>query len=284
MSNIPIHYLNRETEIGLNVKHLTDSDSWNEIENFPIHRDDNYFFLLAEGGSGTMDVDFNQIAITERELYFVASGQVHHNIRAREMTMWMVLVDPTLIPRDFLEVFESNLLQQKPCQLTEQQFFQFQEILCLLEKQYTSDANTISYKQLIYAILDLFLCAAALAYFPTSDSMTNNASRPIQITREFRKLLLRDIQSDKSPTYYAHQLNISQAYLNETVKKVTGFTVTYWIQQQVMLEAKRLLSFSKLNVKEIAHTLGYDDHTYFSKLFKQSTKITPLAFRNNYLK
>jgi AraC-like DNA-binding protein len=65
---------------------------------------------------------------------------------------------------------------------------------------------------------------------------------------------------------------------------VTGFTVSYWIQQQIMLEAKRLLCFSKLNVKVIAHALGYDVHTYFSKLYRQATEMTPLAFRDSYLK
>ena len=106
----------------------------------------------------------------------------------------------------------------------------------------------------------------------------------MQITHEFRKLLMQNIQSQKSPSYYACWLNISESYLNEAIKKTTGFTATYWIQQQIMLEAKRLLCFSKLNVKEIAHALGYDDHTYFSKLFKQATRMTPLTFRNSYLK
>lgn len=284
MSHILIHYLNKETEIGLSVKHLTESESWSEIESYPIHRNDNYLFILVESGRGTMSVDFDQVVIEERSLYFVAPGQVHHKIRARETATWVISIELALISKDYLEIFESNLLQQKPCQLTEQQFIQCQEILHLLEKQYASDPDTVSYKPLTYAILDVFLCAAASAYFSENDSVADHSSRPVQITHEFRKLLFRDIQSEKRPTYYARQLNISQSYLNEAVKKITGFTVTYWIQQQVMLEAKRLLCFSKLSVKEIAHALGYDDHTYFSKLFKQSTQITPLAFRDNYLK
>ena len=51
-----------------------------------------------------------------------------------------------------------------------------------------------------------------------------------------------------------------------------------------MLEAKRLLYYSEQNVKEIAHALGYDDHAYFSRLFKKSESVTPLSFRAAYRK
>jgi YesN/AraC family two-component response regulator len=46
-----------------------------------------------------------------------------------------------------------------------------------------------------------------------------------------------------------------------------------------MLEAKRLLFHSSKSVKEIAHDLGYEDHSYFSRLFNKSTGMTALAFR-----
>ena len=284
MPHIPIHLITEQSETGLDVKRLANGDSWSEIENYPIHRDDHYLFLLSEGGSGWMDVDFNRIVLVERQLYFVAPGQIHHNINARQSVVWLTLVAPALIPKDYLEIFDNNLLLQKPCTLPEPEFMQCQDILRLLQKQYTSDPKAIFYKQLTYGILDVFLGAVARAYLSNNSTLTNNVSRPVQITREFRKLLSQNIQLQKSPLYYSHLLNISESYLNEAVKKVTGFTVTYWIQQQIMLEAKRLLCFSKLNVKEIAHALGYEDHTYFSKLFKQFTQTTPLAFRDNYLK
>jgi AraC family transcriptional regulator, transcriptional activator of pobA len=63
---------------------------------------------------------------------------------------------------------------------------------------------------------------------------------------------------------YASFLNITPLYLNEIVKQITGFTVSYWIQQTIMLEAKRLLYYSKMDIKQIAFELGYEDFTYFS--------------------
>ena len=53
-------------------------------------------------------------------------------------------------------------------------------------------------------------------------------------------------------------------------------------QQEIMLEAKRLLYHSNCSVKEIAHELGYEDHTYFSRLFKKTVGDTPGEFRRHY--
>ena len=86
----------------------------------------------------------------------------------------------------------------------------------------------------------------------------------------------------KSPAEYAAALNLSLSYLNEAVKACTGFAVSYWIQYEVILEAKRLLYHTDYNVKEIANELGYEDHAYFSRLFKKMVVQTPVEFRRRY--
>jgi AraC-like DNA-binding protein len=47
-------------------------------------------------------------------------------------------------------------------------------------------------------------------------------------------------------------------------------------------EAKRLLYYTELDIKEIAFKLGYDDHTYFSRLFSKTVSMSPSAFRNKF--
>lgn len=61
----------------------------------------------------------------------------------------------------------------------------------------------------------------------------------------------------KKPSDYADALKISTPYLNQAVKAFSGFTISYWIQKMVMTEAKRLLYYTDLSVKEISYELGY---------------------------
>ncbi|MFY0256027.1 AraC family transcriptional regulator [Chitinophaga sp. 30R24] len=283
MQKIPLHKLYDRADIGLEVRHTSHSSSKSELEAFGVHRDDNYIFLLVEKGAGSIVVDFQQVLLTERNVYFVSPGQIHHRINAGNSDSWYLSVAPMLVPADCLDVFESNLLSQQPCMLEEAAFMQCQQTIQLLSTQYYSDPQAAFYKQQTYALLNAFLCVVARAYLTTA-SEGGITSRPFLLTRAFRKLLTERVTEEKSPTFYARQLHISEIYLNEVVKKITGFTVTHWIMHEIILEAKRLLCYSNMNVKEIAHLLGYEDHTYFSRLFKKVTQTTPLVFRTAYLK
>jgi len=68
-------------------------------------------------------------------------------------------------------------------------------------------------------------------------------------------------------------------HLNETIKKATGSTVSYWIGQEIFSEAKRLLNYTDADVKQIAYELGYADQAYFVRFFRKLSGLSPLGFR-----
>lgn len=70
---------------------------------------------------------------------------------------------------------------------------------------------------------------------------------------------------------YASELNITEQKLNELAKKNTGETTQQLINDLIVLEAKRLLNYENLNVKQVAHQLGFEDPHYFSRFFKKQT-------------
>lgn len=53
------------------------------------------------------------------------------------------------------------------------------------------------------------------------------------------------------------------------------------IQERIILEAKRLLLHSELNVNQIGYRLGFDDPSYFVKYFKKYTHQSPSEFRKS---
>ena len=67
---------------------------------------------------------------------------------------------------------------------------------------------------------------------------------------------------------YASVLSVSPNYLNRTVKKVSGYTASHHIQQQIVLEAKKQAIHYGVSMKEIAYQLGFDNPSHFSKFFK----------------
>lgn len=112
-----------------------------------------------------------------------------------------------------------------------------------------------------------------------ANGITIRYTRSGELARKFKSLLSLNIKAIKNPSGYASMLNISTGHLNESIKAVTGSTVSYWIQQEVFTEAKRLLYHSDADVKEIAHELGFSDYSYFIRTFRKVCGLSPLKFR-----
>ena len=107
--------------------------------------------------------------------------------------------------------------------------------------------------------------------------------RHIELILSFFHLLTEHIAISRSPSYYASLLHISPVYLNEIVKEVTGISTTSYIKNELILQAKRLLVHTDLAIKEISNRLGIDDYSYFSRIFTQTTGISPSMFRQKNL-
>lgn len=78
---------------------------------------------------------------------------------------------------------------------------------------------------------------------------------------------------------YASEIGISENYLSRLVKKYTGRSVGAWIDIVRIQRAKRLLSDTSQPIIDIAAAVGIDDQSYFSRLFKKETSLTPSDFR-----
>jgi AraC-like DNA-binding protein len=284
MKDIPVHQLKERVNTGLEIRHFTvEVGPYESKESLGAHRDDHYIFFVIEEGVASLMIDFHEFSFQPSSLYYVLPGQVHHRIRNEVAYGWFIAIDTLLISPDYRTIFESQLVLQQPYLLSKAQLQQCSSLLSLLEEKYREENPGPFYLQIVHSLLQSFVGIAASCYSNAECSQIS-ISRPVQLAQEFKKLLVGNIRQIKSPSAYASMLHVSESYLNEALKKITGFSVSYWIQQEVMLEAKRLLYYSQMNVKEIAHVLGYSDHTYFSRLFKKAEGTTPLLFKANYRK
>jgi len=80
----------------------------------------------------------------------------------------------------------------------------------------------------------------------------------------------------------SYEFNFSKEYLARYFKKRMGMSMQEYINYLRISNAKQLLCNSYLNIKEIAHELGFIDEKYFLKLFKKYENLTPKQFRNAY--
>lgn len=107
-------------------------------------------------------------------------------------------------------------------------------------------------------------------------------NHPASIPASVRTFLESVFNPDRIPgniATYAEEAGISENYLSRLVKQSTGRSVGAWIDIVRIQRAKRLLSDTSLSVIDIAASVGVEDQSYFSRLFKRETGITPSSFR-----
>ena len=82
---------------------------------------------------------------------------------------------------------------------------------------------------------------------------------------------------------YADMIYVTPGHLNDTIKSVTGRTAKQMIDEKRVTEAKRLLYWGELTVKQIASHMNFEDDAYFNRFFKKHTGQTPAFFQRNSL-
>lgn len=82
-----------------------------------------------------------------------------------------------------------------------------------------------------------------------------------------------------SVQFFADALKVSPAYLSDMLRIVTGQNTQHHIHQALIEKAKQRLLTTSLTINELAFQLGFEYPQYFSRLFKQKTGLSPVAFR-----
>jgi AraC-like DNA-binding protein len=82
--------------------------------------------------------------------------------------------------------------------------------------------------------------------------------------------------------FLADQLNVSQRYLSDMLRSLTGQSAQQHIHNRIIDKAKEILSISNMSVAEIAYQLGFEYPQSFNKLFKSKTNLSPLEYRQSF--
>lgn len=82
-----------------------------------------------------------------------------------------------------------------------------------------------------------------------------------------------------SLTEIADKLNLDMARLSKDIKAITGLTYTQLVQQKRLTQAAYLLQHTRLSIYDIAQAVGYNNTTYFHKLFLSAFEASPHQYR-----
>ncbi len=245
----------------------------------PPSRATGHSCLLITEGKARMKVGSGSYTIHKNEMLFVPAGQVFSFAPGDKNKGYLCnfhpdifigMADAGALRRfDFLHVW-GNPRVTPGAETARHVRNLFQRML----QDYTH--HGLNDPAVIQSYLLAALCEVARIYKPLPQSPQDAA---VTITNRFKQLLVTSVRFRHDVAEYAGELSITPNHLAKTVKAVTGKAPTYWINEAIIREAKVLLSQSDMPVNAVAGEIGFDDPSYFARLFKRHVRVTPSAFR-----
>jgi AraC-like DNA-binding protein len=251
------------------------------------HRLDFYQVLWFKAGRKTHMVDFEMMTIEPNTLLFVSKNSVQMFSDEPELQALNVIFTDGFFSRtsDDLHWLRSTILYNDLLTTSKLTIAADSELPDFYEKllaELGKEKDNVQDDLLRLQLKTMLLKAERERR--VQDFVEIKDSPQLRLVTEFRTLLEISFIAYKQVSYYTDHMGISPKRLNHATQLILGETPKSLIDERVLLESKRLLSYASDSVKEIAFSLGFEEPTNFIKYFRKHTHHTPLQFRKMYTK
>lgn len=255
----------------------------------PVFHPDYFSFALIRKGEGSYVVDGHRFEVSSKSIYFTIPCK-------NSMFSWTDFEDICLITFDekfLLKYVGENVYDSFPFLLTEiiapqklnKTIYPLINTLFLaIKNEFSSNSkdklNVIGhlFALLLYRIKHSFLEDYDFLYTKDRGShIVKNFKQTLD--RHYRHLVSGQVNTVYRVLDYALEQNLTANHLNSVVKERTGKTVSIWIRDKTIAEAKLLLNNSEMSIKEISYCLGFSETAHFTNFFKRHVSIPPLKYR-----
>ncbi len=107
------------------------------------------------------------------------------------------------------------------------------------------------------------------------------ANRQMELYNKFVSSVKTNYMNHREVSFYASDICISPGHLARIVKNISGKTVSEWIRDYVILEAKVMLRLNTLAIYQISESLNFPNPSFFSKYFREKEGISPSQYRDS---
>lgn len=253
------------------------------------HRHEWQEIIFIKNGQGKQKIDNEIIELQHNCFYIISQGQVHDFLEGRALDGFLIRFNENILPSTPNSILSSNVsllfsnlwhINLIPIEL--EQAEQYHRILRTIEYEYKQShkLNTIT-EVLRHMFLSLMLKLLSEVQSQIKISQPNNDNDQDSVM-SFLILVNDYFSSQHELVFYLDRLNIDNRKLRRLTQKYTGLTPKKIIVNRLMDEAKRMLQYSNMNLKEISLQLGYSDSSYFSKHFKLQYQVSPKQYRSSF--
>ena len=103
-------------------------------------------------------------------------------------------------------------------------------------------------------------------------------NRNWEIVKQVKSYITANLQEELRIEFLAKKFFLSADYLSRLFKKEEGIGIGDFILEERMFLARELLKEGRLSIARVAYECGYDNYSYFTKIFKKKYGMTPREY------
>ncbi|MDV3709453.1 AraC family transcriptional regulator [Elizabethkingia anophelis] len=250
-----------------------------------LTRIDDHIKVLFIPKKAIIQVDFQEIEMKTDTLLFInpkvilkpcetIGGQLLHFNR----DFYCVEIHDQEVACD--GILYNNVFEVPFINLNEVQSSDIQNIIKDIQSEIENEDS--STEEMLRVLLKLIILKSLRIWKQQHQLSDNEQQGDVQFLRKFSKLVEQHYKTLHTVADYADLLYVTPKNLSKKIGLVSKETPNEIIKNRIILESKRLLAHTTMNVKEIAYSLNYEDDAYFIRFFTKHTGQSPISFRKQF--
>ncbi len=251
------------------------------------HAHDFYSVILFTRGKGSLEINNDSYPVQSKTISIIGPNQMHsfEGLEDAEGTIFFFCQD--FYVEEFSIIRLLNLYSYtsqtgteicNPCiALSDNEYTSFGSLFNSIQEEYECLNPSNKSEIIIRSHLNILLLKLTGLYETISGKSNNNDSILIH---SLSQLIDSYFIKEQHLGFYTSTFNISESQLNDICNRHFNCGLKKILQNRLMQEARKLLLSSEMSVSEIAYKLNFEDNSYFSKVFKNKTGLTPKRFRD----
>ncbi|MEO0903056.1 MAG: AraC family transcriptional regulator [Bacteroidota bacterium] len=248
------------------------------------HSHSYYQIIWFFNKGGTHIVDFKTYPVNTNTILFISKGQIHAFDDDLDIDGWLIHFNESFFMHTDVDIFlKYNIFktQTNPCYAMEVDAISTAKTYMSLILDELKQRNRFGFEENIRFLLKSLLITLERAHQEDDTKPLEFSSQHELQFLKFQELIEQHYKEGLSVKDYAEKLHLSSKTLTTISKEMMGKPPSQLIQERILLEAKRLLKFSSLQVRQIAFATGFEDPSYFIKFFKRYESKSPKTFRED---
>ena len=262
------------------------SDSQMQVFRFPCRID---AFIIGVGTEGETSVSFNlhEFRLKKDSMFIFTPKNILQVNSQQYFKADVIAISPDFMRRINIDIKNMmplflKFVENPTLTLTPEESRSMRGMIAQIERETRGPETHFSFDIVSGLIAATIYKVGDIMYHYLAEhheGQNNSHNRAEEYFKQFTHLLGEHFREERSVGFYARQLCITPKYLTTLIKRISGQSVSEWIDNYVILEAKTLLKYSTMSIQEIAYYLNFPNQSFFGSYFKRNTGMSPSQYK-----